>query len=207
MPAVSGRLIPPRLTGAPATPTTGELYYNTGDSTLYWWSGSAWVPAKGGAPAAVVGCRAYRTTTQNIANNTSEVVGWNTAGVDYSYPSTFADNPNNRLVIPYTGLYTITCYLRYESGISSTGRRDLSIVRGGTGTPVTVGTGTEIRLERIWPATTNTAQVILATVTRRFTAGDPIHIETLQSSGASATLNNGIDSTCLEAVYHGALGP
>lgn len=40
-----------QLGTAPAAPVTGQLYYNTGDNTLYWWDGSAWVSARGGASA------------------------------------------------------------------------------------------------------------------------------------------------------------
>jgi hypothetical protein len=36
---------------APATPVTGQLFYNSADNTLYWWDGSAWVSARGGASA------------------------------------------------------------------------------------------------------------------------------------------------------------
>jgi len=31
---------------APSSPVTGQLYFNTGDNTLYWYDGSQWVPAK-----------------------------------------------------------------------------------------------------------------------------------------------------------------
>lgn len=40
-----------QLGTAPSTPVTGQLYYNTGDNTLYWWDGSAWVSARGGVSA------------------------------------------------------------------------------------------------------------------------------------------------------------
>jgi hypothetical protein len=39
------------LGGAPASPVPGQLYYNSSTNILYWWSGSAWVAAMGGAGA------------------------------------------------------------------------------------------------------------------------------------------------------------
>src|SRR5262245_42686824 len=38
-----------QLSAAPSSPVTGQLYYNTTDNTLYWWDGSQWVSARGGA--------------------------------------------------------------------------------------------------------------------------------------------------------------
>lgn len=34
---------------APSTPSPGQLYYDTAGSTLYWWDGTTWQAAKGGA--------------------------------------------------------------------------------------------------------------------------------------------------------------
>ena len=42
MPEVVGRLRTPRLSTAPASPQTGELYYDTDDNVLYVWNGTAW---------------------------------------------------------------------------------------------------------------------------------------------------------------------
>lgn len=47
-----------QLGTAPATPVTGQLYYNTADNTLYWYDGTAWVSARGG-----VGTPADATTS------------------------------------------------------------------------------------------------------------------------------------------------
>jgi Repeat of unknown function (DUF5907) len=40
-----------QLGTAPASPVTGQLYYNTADNTLYWWDGTTWQSAKGGVAA------------------------------------------------------------------------------------------------------------------------------------------------------------
>lgn len=40
-----------QLGTAPSTPVKGQLYFNTADNTLWWWDGSAWVSARGGASA------------------------------------------------------------------------------------------------------------------------------------------------------------
>jgi Repeat of unknown function (DUF5907) len=40
-----------QLGTAPASPVTGQMYYNTADNTLYWWDGTVWISAKGGTLA------------------------------------------------------------------------------------------------------------------------------------------------------------
>jgi hypothetical protein len=40
---------------APSSPVTGQMYYNSGDNTLYWWDGTIWQSAKGGAPGGAAG--------------------------------------------------------------------------------------------------------------------------------------------------------
>jgi hypothetical protein len=55
MPSVVGTLIPPKLTAAPASPVTGQLYYDTTANTLYWYNGTAWIPATGGVPSGSAG--------------------------------------------------------------------------------------------------------------------------------------------------------
>lgn len=49
MPEIVGSLIPPRQSAAPASPVPGQLYLDTDDNTLYWWDGTQWVSARGGA--------------------------------------------------------------------------------------------------------------------------------------------------------------
>jgi hypothetical protein len=49
MPDFVGTLKPPRLSAAPSAPTVGQLYYNTTTNILYWWDGTKWISASGGA--------------------------------------------------------------------------------------------------------------------------------------------------------------
>jgi hypothetical protein len=51
MPEILGRLRTPRLAAAPSAPTVGEVYYDTAANKLYWWNGTAWIDATGGAAA------------------------------------------------------------------------------------------------------------------------------------------------------------
>lgn len=37
------------LAAAPGSPVTGQLYYDTGVNKLFWWNGTAWIDATGGA--------------------------------------------------------------------------------------------------------------------------------------------------------------
>ncbi|MFL5663973.1 MAG: hypothetical protein ACJ8BW_21925 [Ktedonobacteraceae bacterium] len=39
------------LSTAPSSPVTGQMYFNSGDNTLYWWDGTQWISARGGASA------------------------------------------------------------------------------------------------------------------------------------------------------------
>lgn len=54
MPEIVGRLRTPRLASAPVSPAVGEMYYNTATNILYWWNGTAWVSASGGAGADIL---------------------------------------------------------------------------------------------------------------------------------------------------------
>jgi len=63
MPEILGRLRPPRLNGAPATPANGEMYYDTVGNKLYWWDGTQWIPAMDAGGSALTGEWTWTTST------------------------------------------------------------------------------------------------------------------------------------------------
>jgi len=109
MPDVVGRLRPPRLAGAPASPAVGELYYNTGNNTLYYWNGTAWAGAGVGASGPAGG-----DLTGNYPNPTVAIARGTTL------PATPVDKQEFYYDIdPING---ITWHLRYNAGITDSSK-------------------------------------------------------------------------------------
>lgn len=58
-----------QLGTAPASPVTGQLYYNTANNTLWYWNGSAWISASGGTPPDAT------TTSKGIVQLAGDLAG------------------------------------------------------------------------------------------------------------------------------------
>jgi hypothetical protein len=52
MPEFTGRLRTPRLPSAPASPVTGEMYYDTTTNQLLYWNGTSWISGSAGGGGA-----------------------------------------------------------------------------------------------------------------------------------------------------------
>lgn len=58
-----------QLGTAPASPVTGQMYYDTGGNVMYFWNGSAWVAMTGGTPADAT------TSTKGIIQLAGDLTG------------------------------------------------------------------------------------------------------------------------------------
>jgi hypothetical protein len=58
-----------QLAAAPGSPVTGQLYYDTGSNSLFYWNGTAWIAASGGTPADAT------TSTKGIVQLAGDLAG------------------------------------------------------------------------------------------------------------------------------------
>jgi len=98
MPEIVGRLRPPRLAGAPASPAAGELYHDTGTNALRWWNGTTWAS---GFPTTAA--RAYRAAALSLPPGYSKIAVDTTT---YDTAS-MVQLANGRIIVPVSGVYAI----------------------------------------------------------------------------------------------------
>jgi hypothetical protein len=126
MPDIVGRLRTPRLPSAPATPTVGEIYYDTTTNQLYCWNGTVWlamltVPAQ---PSVRVYGAAVQTGILTGVETPIPFPNelWDQYG---GAASNMHDNVTNntRLTCRYAGIYAVWSTLEFTTGQSAAGAR------------------------------------------------------------------------------------
>jgi hypothetical protein len=211
--AVSGG-IPAWTTTADVTPLTtkGDLFtFTTVDARLGVGTNGQLLTADSTEPTGLkwttvsssptfVGCRAYASNDQNVANSTNVIIGFNNENFD---SNGFHDNStnNSRMTIPtgYAGKYLIYANLAHEGG--GTSQRVVDILKNGSINTTTysgqVATG---------------GGIITCTINLMMdlAVGDYIQVQTSQGTGStkvvygSSSLSPNQGATAFQLVYLGA---
>ena len=191
--------------------TTGDTIYSSSGSTparLGIGTAGQFLKVNSGATApewatlstspTFVGCRAYASNDQNVANSTNVIIGFNNENFD---SNGFHDNStnNSRMTIPsgYAGKYQVYANLSYEGNTSS--NRVVDILKNGSIVATTYS----------GQSTTNafTCQINLA---MDLAVGDYIQVQTSQGSGStrvvygSSSLSPNQAATAFQLTYLGA---
>jgi hypothetical protein len=172
--------------------TNGQLL--TADSTEP--TGLKWITVSS-APT-FVGCRAYASNDQNVANSTNVILGFNNENFD---SNGFHDNStnNSRMTIPtgYAGKYAVWANLAYSGNTSN--NRVVDILKNGSIVATTYS-----------PAPTSNAISCWINLNMDLAVGDYIQVQTSQGSGStltvfgSSSLSPNQAATAFQITYLGA---
>jgi hypothetical protein len=127
------------------TPFTGQIVFNTTDTRLYRYTGSAWRKFSGGPVWSL-----ERNTTQSIPNNAYTDVVWNGERTDTDGVHAASSTD---VVITQDGLYTISPSATFVN--NATGVRAIQLLQNGTvlrnvGVPATSGFGTTVQTPTLY---------------------------------------------------------
>ncbi len=95
------------LAGAPAAPVKGQFYFNSTDNVLYWWNGTAWVPAQDSGESGFPGYGGAVTPETLFGQSASTGGATTVARSDHTHGSpahTAAEHAN----VPLNALLTAT---------------------------------------------------------------------------------------------------
>ena len=142
----------------------------TADSTTA--TGLIWATPSSGST--FVGCRAYASTAQSLANGAGVAILFNQESYDTNGFHSTSTN-TSRMTIPSgkTGYYLINCVLTYDG--NSSGQRDVYVYKNATS--ILVNTTFSGQGSTVWGIT--------ATTTAYLTAGDYLELYGYQDSGSS----------------------
>jgi len=116
-PDIVGRMRPPRLASAPASPSLGELYFDSGTDILYYWNGTAWVSGGSGSGGggATMAARMYRNAAFPLVAGSQivpiDAISYDTSGL--------ASTANGRINIAVSGYYQIDAECSYASTVAN----------------------------------------------------------------------------------------
>ena len=116
-PDIVGRMRPPRLASAPASPSLGELYFDSGTDILYYWNGTAWVSGGSGSGGggATMAARMYRNAAFPLVAGSQivpiDAISYDTSGL--------ASTANGRINIAVSGYYQVDAECSYASTVAN----------------------------------------------------------------------------------------
>jgi hypothetical protein len=191
--------------------TTGDTIYSSSGSTparLGIGTAGQFLKVNAGATApewatlstapTFVGCRAYASNDQNVANSTNVIIGFNNENFD---SNSFHDNStnNSRMTIPagYGGKYQVFANLAYNGNTS--GNRVVDILLNGS-----------IVATSYSGASTTNAITCTINLAMDLAVADYIQVQTSQDSGGtrtvfgSSTLSPNQAATAFQITYLGA---
>lgn len=75
------------LAGAPAAPVKGQFYFNSTDNVLYWWNGTAWIPAQDSGASGFPGYGASVVAETAFGQTSAVGVATTVARADHTHGS------------------------------------------------------------------------------------------------------------------------
>jgi len=166
-----------------ASPFTGHLVFNTTDTRLYRYSGTAWIVFTGGPTWAL-----SRITTQTYANNAWTTMNWTVENVD-----TGNMHPTNgdTVTINQAGLYAINAKASFSGTVTTAGQRACRLTINGTADANAID-GSSV-IQNAANAVNITSAVPSPTVYIQLAVNDVIRAQAWQNSGTNP-INNSVAS-------------
>jgi hypothetical protein len=164
----------------------GTLYFNTTSAAIFFAVDAA-------DASSFVGCSAYKSTTQSIANSTNTILTFDSESFDTSaFHSTSVNN--SRITIPAgkAGKYLVNAIVGF--GANGTGIRTVELHKNGSIT------------SNLLQGAPGSASVTYfnGSIISNLAAADYLELSVFQSSGGALNVSGGTDATIFSVTYLGA---